>query len=461
LHYEKHADGTVKCIENEIPFEVPEGWEWARVFSISDDLPYGTAKKSEKEGHIAVLRMGNIQAGEIDYGDLVFSSDEEDMERYLLSPGDLLFNRTNSAEWVGKTAIYRGDIPCIYAGYLIRLRTHINAEYLNAVMNSGYAKEYCALVKTDGVNQSNINAQKLGAFLVPVPSLKEQKRLASWISTALPYVQTIQQSQAEISDLVTTVRTHILDLAIRGQLVPQNPDDEPAAVLLERIHTEKEALIQQGKIKRDKHESIIFRGDDNSYYERFIDGTVICVDKEVLFDLPDGWAWERLSNIAWFSGGKTPSMSHAEYWNGNVPWITSKDMKTKYITTSIVKMTEEGATTQQLYTPGTVLIVARSGILRHTLPVAILNTEATINQDIKAIELVDKSLAEYIYICLKALERYILLKFTKAGTTVENINFDEFVRIMLPIPPAEEIHRIINRLSQTDRLIDSINDYIM
>ena len=124
-------------------------------------------------------------------------------------------------------------------------------------------------------------------------------------------------------------------------------------------------------------------------------------------------------------------------------------------------MTEEGATTQQLYTPGTVLIVARSGILRHTLPVAILNTEATINQDIKAIELVDKSLAEYIYICLKALERYILLKFTKAGTTVENINFDEFVRIMLPIPPAEEIHRIINRLSQTDRLIDSINDYIM
>ena len=293
LHYEKHADGTVKCIEDEIPFEVPEGWEWTRVFSIADDLPYGTAKKSEKEGRIAVLRMGNIQAGEIDYDDLVFSSDEEDMERYLLSPGDLLFNRTNSAEWVGKTAIYRGDIPCIYAGYLIRLRTHINAEYLNAVMNSGYAKEYCALVKTDGVNQSNINAQKLGAFLVPVPSLKEQKRLASWISTALPNVQTIQQSQAEISDLVTAAKAHILDLAIRGQLVPQNPDDEPAAVLLERIRTEKEALIQQGKIKRDKRESTIFRGDDNSYYEKIGD-EVSCIDDELPYDIPEGWAWCEL-----------------------------------------------------------------------------------------------------------------------------------------------------------------------
>ena len=296
LHYEKHADGTVKCIEDEIPFEIPEGWAWTRVFSISDDLPYGTAKKSEKEGRIAVLRMGNIQAGEIDYGDLVFSSDDEDIEQYLLLPGDLLFNRTNSAEWVGKTAIYRGDIPCIYAGYLIRLRTHINAEYLNAVMNSGYAKEYCALVKTDGVNQSNINAQKLGAFLVPVPSLKEQKQLASWISTALPYVQTIQQSQAEISDLVTTAKAHILDLAIRGQLVPQNPADEPASVLLERIREEREELIKTGKIKGNKRESVIFRGDDNSYYER-VGTDVVDITEELPFPIPETWCWARMSTL--------------------------------------------------------------------------------------------------------------------------------------------------------------------
>ena len=168
LHYEKFADGSVKCIEDEIPFDLPDGWAWARIFSIEEDLPYGTAKKSSVSGRIAVLRMGNIQAGEIDYGDLVFSSDNDDIEKYTLKKGDLLFNRTNSAEWVGKTAIYRGNIPAIYAGYLIRLRAFINTEYLNAVMNSGYAKAYYNLVKTDGVNQSNINAKKLGAFLIPM-----------------------------------------------------------------------------------------------------------------------------------------------------------------------------------------------------------------------------------------------------------------------------------------------------
>lgn len=126
LHYEKFQDGTVKCIENEIPFEVPEGWAWARIFSISEDLPYGTAKKSAQTGLVTVLRMGNLQSGEIDYSDLVYSSDVDDIEKYILVKNDLLFNRTNSAEWVGKTAIYRGNIPAIYAGYLIRIRTFID-----------------------------------------------------------------------------------------------------------------------------------------------------------------------------------------------------------------------------------------------------------------------------------------------------------------------------------------------
>ena len=296
LHYEKCADGTVKCIEDEIPFEVPDGWEWTRIFSISDDLPYGTAKKSGSEGRIVVLRMGNIQSGEIDYSDLVYSSDEEDIFRYSLIPGDLLFNRTNSAEWVGKTAIYRGNMPCIYAGYLIRVRTYINAEYLNAVMNSGYAKGYCNSVKTDGVNQSNINAQKLGAFLVPVPPAAEQERIAPIVRNALPLVQVIQQNQTEIIDLIADIKSHILDLAIRGKLAPQDHDDEPASALLDRIRAEKEKLIKQGKIKRDKRESIIFRGDDNSYYER-VGQDVVEITEELPFSIPDSWCWTRISSV--------------------------------------------------------------------------------------------------------------------------------------------------------------------
>jgi len=296
LHYEKFRDGTMKCIEDEIPFEVPEGWAWARMISISNDLPYGTARKSTGFGNVAVIRMGNIQAGEIDYTDLVYSSDEENIRKYWLNKDELLFNRTNSAELVGKTAIYRGNIPAIYASYLIRIRSFINAEYLNAVMNSGYAKDYCNSIRTDGVNQSNINAQKLGNFLVPIPSKFEQEKIATRITQLLPAILTIQMNKQAVNELVNKTKSKILDLAIRGQLVPQNPDDEPASILLERIRSEKEKLIKQGKIKRDKKESIIFRDDDNSYYRDDKNATIDISD-ELPFTIPNSWCWGILKDI--------------------------------------------------------------------------------------------------------------------------------------------------------------------
>ena len=177
-YYERFADGSEKCIDEEIPFEIPKGWAWGRIFSITTDLSYGTAKKSLTKGKIAVIRMGNIQAGEINYDDLMYSSDEADILRYCLEKNDLLFNRTNSPDLVGKTAIYRGDMPAIYAGYLIRIHTFIDSEYLNIVMNSNYARRYYNLVKTDGVNQSNINAKNLAVFIIPIPPFEEQRRIA-------------------------------------------------------------------------------------------------------------------------------------------------------------------------------------------------------------------------------------------------------------------------------------------
>ena len=177
-YYERFADGSEKCIDEEIPFEIPRGWAWGRIFSITTDLSYGTAKKSLTKGKIAVIRMGNIQAGEINYDDLMYSSDEADILRYCLEKNDLLFNRTNSPDLVGKTAIYRGDMPAIYAGYLIRIHTFIDSEYLNIVMNSNYARRYYNLVKTDGVNQSNINAKNLAVFIIPIPPFEEQRRIA-------------------------------------------------------------------------------------------------------------------------------------------------------------------------------------------------------------------------------------------------------------------------------------------
>ena len=228
------------------------------------------------------------------------------------------------------------------------------------------------------------------------------------------------------------LRQKILDLAIRGKLVPQDPNDEPASVLLERIRAEKQQMVKDCKLKAKdiKNDTVIFLGDDNLHYEKFPDGTVKCIEDEIPFELPEGWECERLSNIASFSGGKTPSTSKVEYWGNDYLWITSKDMKSKYIDSSQISLSEKGAEIMQIIAPDTLLLVARSGILRHTLPVAILKEQATINQDIKAVSLYDTSLVEFIYSFLKGMESYILLRYTKSGTTVENINFDEFKSIM-------------------------------
>ena len=192
------------------------------------------------------------------------------------------------------------------------------------------------------------------------------------------------------------------------------------------------------------------------HYEKFSDGTVKCIEDEIPFDLPDGWSWERLSNIASFSGGKTPSTSNREFWDGNIPWVTSKDMKSKYISSSLLKLSDKGASQMQVYSRDTILMVTRSGILRHTLPFAILKSEATVNQDIKAISLYDCSYAEWIYACLKGMEDNLLLKYSKSGTTVENINFDEFKYVLLPIPPVSERERILDCTEKACKAVEVI-----
>lgn len=163
----------------------PMDWGLITIKEICKSLNYGTSKKSTFSGKCAVLRMGNLQNGYIDWTDLVYTNDEKDIQKYSLVKGDVLFNRTNSADLVGKTSLYRGEYPAIYAGYLIKLnydRKKVVGEYLNYILNTQEAKEYCLAVKTDGVSQSNINAQKIGAFLFHLPPFEEQEKISEALS---------------------------------------------------------------------------------------------------------------------------------------------------------------------------------------------------------------------------------------------------------------------------------------
>ena len=218
--------------------QLPKSWAWVRLGWMSCGVGYGTAAKSAKSGTVPVLRMGNIQNAKFDWTDLVYTSDNDEISEYLLHDGDVLFNRTNSPELVGKTAIYKGERPAVFAGYLIRvnhIRTLVESQYINLFLNSLIARRHGNSVKTDGVNQSNINGAKLSNYPFPYCSIEEQSELVSRLEEKLSVLDEMETEIVKQAQKATALRQSILKKAFAGQLVAQDPNDEPAPVLLERI----------------------------------------------------------------------------------------------------------------------------------------------------------------------------------------------------------------------------------
>ncbi len=229
-----------------------ESWKKKSVAELCISLKYGTAKKSDASGNVVVLRMGNLQQGEIDWSDLAYSNDPDDIEKYKLFPGDVLFNRTNSAALVGKTAIYRGEHPAIYAGYLIKLdydHDKIIGDYLNYALNTLDAKKYCNSVKTDGVNQSNINAKKIGAYSFNVPSIPEQEKIVSVIQKLLSKEQQTKEAAEIVLDQIELMKKSILARAFRGELGTNDPSEESAVELLRQVIEQEDGDVIRPKAK--------------------------------------------------------------------------------------------------------------------------------------------------------------------------------------------------------------------
>ena len=232
---------------------LPESWVWGKLGWLTCGMQYGTAAKSAKAGLVPVLRMGNIQNAKFDWADLVYTSDDDEITEYLLHDGDVLFNRTNSPELVGKTAIYRGKRPAIFAGYLIRvnhIRTLADSQYVNLFLNSHVARKYGNSVKTDGVNQSNINGTKLSNYPFPCCLIEEQRGVASILEKMLSLVDETEADIIQELQKSDALRQSILKKAFAGQLVAQNLHDEPATVLLTRIKVEKEQASKSREITK-------------------------------------------------------------------------------------------------------------------------------------------------------------------------------------------------------------------
>jgi type I restriction enzyme, S subunit len=221
--------------------DLPSGWRYLSLGKLSESFDYGTSAKSKVTGRTPVLRMGNIQNGRVDWTNLAYTSDEAEIDAYLLKPNTVLFNRTNSPELVGKTAIYRGERAAIFAGYLIRINPvpELNPEYLNLCLNSNHARAFCAREKTDGVSQSNINAQKLGTFEIPFCCPLEQAEIIRRVDQLYSFADEIEARYRKAKAHVDKVIPSVLAKAFCGELVPQDPNDEPASVLLARLRVNK------------------------------------------------------------------------------------------------------------------------------------------------------------------------------------------------------------------------------
>ena len=226
---------------------LPESWIWEKLGWMTCGVEYGTAAKSATTGRVPVVRMGNIQNAKFDWADLVYTSNKNEIAQYLLRDGDVLFNRTNSPELVGKTASYKGERPAVFAGYLIRvnhIHTVVNGQYLNLFLNSHVARQYGNSVKTDGVNQSNINGAKLSNYPFPYCSIEEQCEIASILEKTFSVLDETEAEIVQELQKAAALRQSILKKAFAGQLVAQDPDDEPASILLERIRAEKAVRSQ-------------------------------------------------------------------------------------------------------------------------------------------------------------------------------------------------------------------------
>ena len=316
LHYEKFADGSIKCIEDEIPFEVPEGWAWCRLSQIiilysgqdlepsryndnSIGIPYITGASNFEDGRIIINRWTDSPTTHATIDDLLLTCKGSGV-------GKMVWCNIENAHIARQIMALR----CIDGLY---------KNYLEIVMLAFLSK---IVSKANGLIPG-LSRDVILNMTFPLPPFNEQTQIYHKSKEILSYTQQVDKETEKLIDIINITKSKILDLAIRGKLVPQNPNDEPASVLLERIRAEKEELIKQGKIKRDKKESIIFRGDDNSYYEQ-CGKKIECIDSEIVFDIPHKWSWVRLGELFQHNTGKALNSSNTS--GTKMQYITTSNM---------------------------------------------------------------------------------------------------------------------------------------
>ena len=452
LHYEKFQDGTVKCIEDEIPFELPEGWEWARLKDLLNVCSSKRVLQSDwKNEGIPFYRAREIvKLSENDFIDNeLFISEEHYLElkkNYgVPQSGDLM---VSSVGTIGKVYIVKPEDLFYYKDASVLCFENKNkllvSQFAKILLESSFVQSQMR-DNSKGTTVDTITISAATNYLCIVPPKNEQLRIVDAAQRALVKVIQIQSNKDVLQATITNAKSKILDLAIRGKLVPQDPNDEPASVLLERIRAEKEGLIKQGKIKRDKKDSVIFKGDDNSYYEK-VGNKLNCIDEEISFKLPEGWAFIRLKTAWELISGRDLSPSDYNDKNDGIPYITgASNFKNGHV--SLVRWTP---VPQVITQKGDLLLTCKGTIGE----IAYNNFgKAHIARQIMAIRNNYSLNVDFLALCIE----YSMTKIKQAAKgLIPGISREDILNLLIPIPPTKEQEKICDKLKVTFSAIKHI-----
>ena len=431
----------MKCIEDEIPFELPKGWAWARLGNLAQYKkgPFGSSITKamfipDSPTAIKVYEQKNAINKNASLGNYFVSSEKyETLKGFEVFPKDII---VSCAGTIGETYVMPKNMrKGIINQALMKISLHdleISEFYL---MYFDFQLKNEAKEQGYGVALKNIPPfDVLKKYLVPLPPLQEQARIMQQVKALLTVIDNIDSNANELSKTIVSMKSKILDLAIRGKLVPQNPDDEPASVLLERIRAEKEELIKAGKIKRDKKESVIFKGDDNSYYQ----------------NLPEMWELVNFKDCATLISGRDLNKNEYNAESIGIPYITGAS---NFINGNI--LINRWTTVPKTISEVNDILITCKG----TVGELAINKYDNIHiaRQIMAIRVYKNINLEYIKLFLES----IVMEIKKtANGLIPGISRDDMLSLNIPLPPLAEQKRIVKTIETIFAQLDEISNTI-
>ncbi|MBO4444143.1 MAG: restriction endonuclease subunit S [Bacteroidaceae bacterium] len=424
--------------QDEITYEIPKNWEWCRIKDISESYIGLTYKPSDiSESGTIVLRSSNIQNGKIDYNDIVRVNSRIPDKLWVEENDIIICARNGSKKLVGKSALVSNvKERMTFGAFMAICKTPFYKFVYTFLQSKLFFTQLQFVCGTTTINQ--LTQKNFNNFYIPLPPLAEQKRIVEKIEELMPFVEAYDKAQTQLDtlsrELPDKLKKSILQEAISGRLVPQDPSDEPASALLQRIRNEKQTLVRQGKLKKEKPLNPI-------------------TDDEKPFEIPDSWEWVRWRGIGYFMSGQTPKSNELDYTIGGIPYFKVSDMNVqgneKYMTKTSLFL-KSGAK-YKLF-PKNAIIYPKNGGAVFTNKKRILSNDSLVDLNTGGYIPSSELFFDYIFYLFSIID----FKKHFKGTALPTVDMESIDKILVPLPPLAEQKRIVEKIEKLFKEIETL-----